>query len=71
MLHNAYVIRYVCFFPGFICTFYFTTVDILYCLLTSQICGNFTIVSNKFKKMNVANPAVLQEIVKEHQYILK
>nr|ARO70225.1 Odorant Receptor 13 [Dendrolimus punctatus] len=56
---------------GFICVLYFTTVDVLYCLLTSHICCNFSVISSKIKCLNASNAAGLREIVKSHQYILK
>nr|AII01058.1 odorant receptor [Dendrolimus houi] len=56
---------------GFICVLYFTTVDVLYCLLTSHICCNFSVISSKIQWLNVSNAGCLREIVKSHQYILK
>nr|AII01102.1 odorant receptor [Dendrolimus kikuchii] len=56
---------------GFICVLYFTTVDVLYFLLTSHICCNFSVISSKIQCLNVSNTACLREIVKSHQYILK
>nr|QRF70988.1 odorant receptor [Semiothisa cinerearia] len=55
---------------GFICVLYFSTIDVLYSVLTTHICINFTHISHQLKHMNKSNPA-LRDIVKNHQYILK
>nr|QIJ45806.1 olfactory receptor [Glyphodes pyloalis] len=56
---------------GFICIVFFTTVDALYCVLTSQVCNNFAIISDEMKNLNESNVHLLKELVKNHQYVLK
>ncbi|XP_075979513.1 putative odorant receptor 92a [Anticarsia gemmatalis] len=56
---------------GFICVLYYTTVDGLYFVLTSHVCGNFRVISDMIGKLDATNVDTLGEIVKSHQYILK
>ncbi|KAL0821159.1 hypothetical protein ABMA28_005778 [Loxostege sticticalis] len=56
---------------GFICVLYFTTVDALYCVLTSHICKNFAIISNEIQGINASNVGNLKDLVRNHQYVLK
>ncbi|KAI5651300.1 7tm odorant receptor domain-containing protein [Phthorimaea operculella] len=56
---------------GFICVIFYTTVDALYCNLTSQVCSHFTIISNEVEKLTPDNAHTIKEIVIRHQYILK
>ncbi|XP_049872162.1 putative odorant receptor 92a [Pectinophora gossypiella] len=56
---------------GFICVLYYTTVDALYCNLTSLICSNYSVISNEIEQLTPNNAHTLNNIVKRHQYILK
>ncbi|XP_030029381.2 odorant receptor 4-like [Manduca sexta] len=56
---------------GCICVLFFTTIDVLYCVLTSHVCNNFSIISDQLQHLQVNNVNIIGNIVKEHQYILK
>ncbi|XP_013183840.1 odorant receptor 4 [Amyelois transitella] len=56
---------------GFICVLFFTTIDILYCILTSHICNNFALISNDLLKINCENVNNLKNIIKQHQHIMQ
>nr|QLI62075.1 odorant receptor 32 [Streltzoviella insularis] len=56
---------------GFICVLYFTTIDSLYCIMTSYICCNFIIINNEIRHLETMNPKTLINIVKKHQYTIK
>ncbi|KAL0821162.1 hypothetical protein ABMA28_005781 [Loxostege sticticalis] len=56
---------------GFVCILFFTTADALFCVLTSQICNNFSILSNEILNLDGKNAFKLGKIVQRHQYLLK
>ncbi|CAH0399441.1 unnamed protein product [Chilo suppressalis] len=58
-------------FSGFVCILFITMSDALFCVLTSQICNNFYVISDEIKRLKNGNHIGLGEIVKQHQYILK
>ncbi|KAM3965492.1 olfactory receptor 42 [Aphomia sociella] len=56
----------------YICVVCFTTVDALYCILTSHVCHHFTIMCEEIKNLNVDENVVnINEIIQNHQYVLK
>ncbi|KAL0870624.1 hypothetical protein ABMA27_005584 [Loxostege sticticalis] len=56
---------------GLICILFITTADGLYCILTSQICNNFSILSDEIQNLDRNNVLKLGIIVQRHQYLLK
>ncbi|XP_026741310.1 putative odorant receptor 92a [Trichoplusia ni] len=64
----VYVYSVIC---GFTCVLFYTIVDGLYFVLTSHICGNFSIISDRIKCLDVSSMDNLKEIIKDHQYILR
>ncbi|NP_001091818.1 olfactory receptor 42 [Bombyx mori] len=58
-------------FCGFTCVLYYATVDVLYCVMTSLVCNNFSLISFKLQKVNRNTAHLLKEVVKEQQYVLK
>ncbi|XP_028161527.1 odorant receptor 85b-like isoform X1 [Ostrinia furnacalis] len=58
-------------FSSFVSVSYFVTVDALYCILTTHICSNLSMVSEELQNVDTSNEDELKELVKNHQYILK
>ncbi|CAK1580961.1 unnamed protein product [Parnassius mnemosyne] len=56
---------------GFNCVLFFTSVDILYYVLTCHLCCHFSLISNELQYLDTMTMSSLRNIVKKHQYILK
>ncbi|XP_068622578.1 putative odorant receptor 92a [Battus philenor] len=56
---------------GFLCVAFYTSVDLLYYVLTSHVCNHFTLIANELQYFDGTDENELRDIIIRHQYILK
>nr|ARO76448.1 odorant receptor 43 [Conogethes punctiferalis] len=66
-----FIVYFHSIISGFVCILFVTSVDALYCMLTSQICSNFTVISNEILHLDESGVHRLKDLIIYHQQVLK